>query len=217
MNVKHYRLNIHWIAFYAIIAALAIASGVMLTQAQEEDGRINGAHHLGGDVVYCIGADGAATNDAGNNGIRLLNAQGDILLDVSPQELAEAPEFPLVNTVIAEGPGSHGVVTLSRLTNGQLQLDGVDEHGNAFKFAWTACEQVNPIPQPDDVDDASDSDEGDNNDGDEPVGEPKPVLCDGLEGDELAYCTEVEADALAYCDYFEVSVADCWEFYTRPI
>lgn len=141
------RFNLGILAFAVFVAAVLALSGVMATRAYEDDGRINLVNHLGGDAVFCAGADMAASDSYVNGGIRLLSASGQELFFVPAATIDAVPELPLVDTRIAQGWGTHGPVELWRLTNGDFSLVGQDEHGKQYIFQWTGCTQIGPIPE----------------------------------------------------------------------
>ena len=130
----------------ALIAVIAH----IVTAAPDSDGRINVAPHLGGDVMYCVDGSKNATSEPNGAGLRLLNLHGQELFYVSPAQIDAVPEFPAQNTLIAQGSGSNGPISLYRLSNGEFQLNGMDEHGKPFFFSWSDCTPVNPIPDPHD-------------------------------------------------------------------
>ena len=139
------RFNLSLFAIALVIAAVAALSGVVTTRAYEDDGRLNLVHHLGGDAVFCAGADMTASDSFANGGIRLLSQDGQELFFVPAAVINAAPELPLVDTRIAQGWGTYGIVELWRLTNGDFSLIGQDEHGKQYIFQWTNCTQVGPI------------------------------------------------------------------------
>jgi hypothetical protein len=136
------RFNLGVFALVFAVVAIAALSGVMATQALEDDGRINLVHHLGGDAVFCTGANNIASDSYVNGGIQLLSASGQQLFFVPAATINAVPEMPLVNTRIAQGWGTFGPVELWRLTNGDFTLVGQDEHGKPYNFQWTGCEQI---------------------------------------------------------------------------
>ncbi len=144
---KPFHLNALLLAI-AIVMIATIAH--IVAAAPDNDGRINVAPHLGGDVVYCVDANRNVTSNPASAGLRLLNLNGVELFYVSARSIAAVPEFPAQNTLIATGKGSFGAVSLYRLTSGQFQLNGVDEHGKGYSFIWNDCTPVNPIPDPHD-------------------------------------------------------------------
>ena len=140
------RFNLVLFAFAIGIALVATLSGVMATRAIEDDGRLNLVNHLGGDAVFCVGADMTASGSFVNGGIRLLSASGQQLFFVPAATINAVPEMPVVDTRIAQGWGTYGVVELWRLTTGEFSLIGQDEHGKQFIFTWTGCTPIGPIP-----------------------------------------------------------------------
>ncbi len=142
---RRFNLNVLLLAIaIAMIAAIAHIAAA----APDTDGRINVAPHLGGDVVYCVDGSKAATSNPDGAGIRLLSINGSELFYVSAQQIAAVAPFPAQNTLIAEGKGSYGAVSLYRLSSGQFQLNGTDEHGKPYFLSWNGCTPVNPIPDP---------------------------------------------------------------------
>lgn len=140
------RFNLGVFALIFAVVAIAALSGAMATQALEDDGRINLVHHLGGDAVFCTGANNVASDSYVNGGIQLLNSNGQQLFFVPAATIDAVPEMPLVDTRIAQGWGTFGPVELWRLTNGNFSLVGQDEHSKPFSFQWTACEQIGADP-----------------------------------------------------------------------
>ena len=98
--------------------------------------------------------------------------------------------MPAVDTRIAQGWGSYGIVELWRLTNGDFSLIGQDEHGKQYIFQWTGCEQIGPIPYDNSADRSEDTG----------VVEPD---CDvnGDEGNDIVYLATQEPDP--GCEYEE--------------
>lgn len=169
------RFNLGVLALAVAIAAVAVLSGVMAARAYDDDGRINLVNHLGGDAVFCVGADMTANDSYANGGIRLLSQSGQERFFVPAATINAVPELPLVDTRIAQGWGTHGVVELWRLTNGDFSLVGQDEHGKHYIFTWTGCTQIGPDPEPRDASHAA----VDEPECEEPVGgngnDPVPV------------------------------------------
>lgn len=165
-NVNSNRFNLGVLATAIMIAAVAILSGVMATRAYEDDGRINLVYHLGGDAVFCAGPNGENGSDSYvGGGIRLLSAGGQELFFVPAASIDSVPEMPLVDTRIAQGWGSHGVVELWRLANGDFSLVGQDEHGKQYIFQWTGCTPIGPA-----ADHSSAGDSADEPECEEPMG-----------------------------------------------
>jgi len=140
------RFNLSLFAIALVIAAVAALSGVMTTRAYDDDGRLNLVNHLGGDAIFCVGADMTASDSYANGGLRLLSQSGQELFFVPAAVINAVPELPQVDTRIAQGWGSYGIVELWRLTNGDFSLIGQDEHGKQYIFQWNGCRQVGPIP-----------------------------------------------------------------------
>lgn len=109
-----------------------------------DDGRLNGAAHLGGAAVYCVDGDGKPTHDYPSRGIQVWQSGGNLLLNVSAADIDQVLEKPATNTLIKSGKGPYGALELYRLTSGEFQLNGYDEHRKAFEFRWNGCLPVNP-------------------------------------------------------------------------
>ncbi len=141
------RTDLHWLLILLALALLlTLFTRVAPAAAWEGDGRINLAGYLGGDSVYCVDASMNPVSNPVGAGLRLLNLRGEQMMYVSPEQIAAVSQHPAVNTIMAQGSGSYGPVYLSRLTNGNLQLTGTDDHGKSYVFEWTHCVQVTPIP-----------------------------------------------------------------------
>jgi hypothetical protein len=149
MTLTAKRLNLNAMMLVIAIAMIAAIAHIVAA-APESDGRINVAPHLGGDVVYCVDGSKNVTSEPNGAGIRLLNQNGSELFYVPAGVIAKVAEFPAQNTLIAEGNGSYGKISLYRLSSGQFQLNGTDEHGKAYSVIWNDCTPVNPIPDPND-------------------------------------------------------------------
>ena len=130
------------LALPAFVLVLVVAHAAL---AAESDNRINPDGSLGGDAVYCVDAAMNPTSDPADAGIRLLDALGESLFYVSPEQIAAVPHHPYANTLIPQGSGSYGPVYLERLTNGQFRLIGKDDQGRISSVTWTDCAQVAPI------------------------------------------------------------------------
>lgn len=140
------RFNLGLLAIAAVIAAVAALSGVMSTRAYEDDGRLNLVSHLGGDALFCVDANRNVSDTFINGGFRLLSQSGQELFFVPVSMINAVPDLPEIDTRIAQGWGSYGVVELWRLTNGDFSLVGQDEHGKQYLFQWTGCTPIGPIP-----------------------------------------------------------------------
>ena len=104
----------------------------------EEDGRINVVAHLGGNAVYCVDADLIAANSYAEGGIQVLSADGQELLFVPAADIDAAGDEIAVHTLVGEGNG----LSLYRLVEGGFQLNGFDEHGKLYEFAFAGCDPV---------------------------------------------------------------------------
>jgi hypothetical protein len=108
--------------------------------AQADDGRINAVAHLGGAAVYCVDADLIAASSYAEGGIQVLGIDGQPLLFAPAADIDALGEEVAQNTLIAEANN----LWLYRLAEGGFQLNGYDEHGKLFEFAFDGCEPVGP-------------------------------------------------------------------------
>lgn len=131
---------------YLLVAlAIVLLVGALVVAAVDNDGRINVVHHLGGDVVYCVDAERNVASSYAGGGLLLVNSDGQHLFFVPEADINAVPEFPDMNTLIAEGMGSYGPVSLWRLTNGRFELHGLDEHDKPYLFDWSGCAAVGEV------------------------------------------------------------------------
>ncbi len=64
---------------------------------------------------------------------------GRVLFVVTPEEIAELG-VPSVNTVLEQGLGTRGVITLYRLASGEFQVVAPDtQPGKDYTFTWAGC------------------------------------------------------------------------------
>ncbi|MBZ0277154.1 MAG: hypothetical protein K8I60_13470 [Anaerolineae bacterium] len=129
MSVRSSRQK--WIFVIALVLTLFVV--VMMLNVLADDGRLNGGVHLGGLSVYCTG-------DVEN--IRVLDQNGGEVLYVDSTTLSQFPVAPSVNTRIATTMTPLGRLDLYRLTTGEFQLNGYDEHGKPFAFIWEGCREA---------------------------------------------------------------------------
>jgi hypothetical protein len=136
------------------VVLLLFTNGLFTSSADSlyPDKRINQGHHLGGGVVYCQDENGIAYNGGFDRG-RIVVLQWN----EATQSASEAMEasLELVNSVgvPADPPGeafiaAGGGYELWRLSSGEFQLRGNDEHGKPFLFNWSQCNPVIRDPAP---------------------------------------------------------------------
>lgn len=119
--------------------ALALAAVPAFAQSSD-DGRINAVAHLGGNAVYCVDADNIASNSYAEGGIQVLSQAGDELLFAPAADIDVLGETVAQNTLVAQAEG----LWLYRLVEGGFQLNGYDEHGKLYEFAFAGCDPVGP-------------------------------------------------------------------------
>lgn len=123
-----------------VCLALGLAAVPAFAQSPDEDGRINAVAHLGGAAVYCVDADLNVASSYAEGGIRVLSLDGQETLFVPAADIEATGEEIAENTLLAEADN----LWLYRLTDGGFQLNGYDEHGKLFEFAFAGCEPVGP-------------------------------------------------------------------------
>lgn len=121
-----------------IFLALGLAAVPAFAQSPDEDGRINAVAHLGGAAVYCVDADLNVASSYAEGGIQVLSLHGEELLFAPAAGIEAIGEEIAENTLVAEANN----LWLYRLTDGSFQLNGYDEHGKLFEFAFAGCEPV---------------------------------------------------------------------------
>jgi hypothetical protein len=129
----------------ALLVAVMLFGGLLLVAAQETDGRINTVEHVGGAAVYCVDQNFAPASDWHNGGIRVLDADGQVLLFAPADEIIVAGDPPEETLMVGEGANPFGPLTLYFRPDSKFQLNGTDEHGKAFLFVWLDC---GSLPQP---------------------------------------------------------------------
>jgi hypothetical protein len=139
------------ISIYVVnmVVALMLIGALVLVMSRpasgsSDDGRLNQVAHLGGAVVYCVDRDGKPTHDYPGQGIQVWQDGQGLLMNVLTADIDRVLEKPERNTLIKAGKGPYGALELYRLTSGEFQLNGYDEHGKLFEFRWNACLPVNP-------------------------------------------------------------------------
>lgn len=139
---------------YALVVVMACVLAAA-SLAALADGRINVVHHFGGDVVYCVDATGAATNDyaamLADGGLQVLAMNGDLLLSVTAEAVTAAVAHAQPgegNLLVAEGQGTHGpaAIYVYKTADGAARFIfvGVDEHGESNQVHFEHCLPVNP-------------------------------------------------------------------------
>lgn len=119
---------------------LTLVAIPVFAQAPSEDGRINAVAHLGGSAVYCVDADNTAATSYADGGIQVLSQDGQELLFAPAAAIDALGETLTQNTLVVESEG----LWLYRLVEGGFQLNGYDEHGKLFEFAFAGCDPVGP-------------------------------------------------------------------------
>jgi hypothetical protein len=96
-----------------------------------EDGRVNNHDLAAGGAIYCGEGGAVSIWDIGILG------EGNLILAVSPRDIAAVPNPPEVNTLIAEAGGFR----LYRLTSGELQVNGPGIYSTdpEYVFIWSGC------------------------------------------------------------------------------
>lgn len=134
--------------------ALALAAVPAFAQTAD-DGRINAVAHLGGNAVYCVDADNNVSNTYADGGIQVLSQDGQLVLFVPAADIDVLGETVAQNTLVAQAEG----LSLYRLTEGGFQLNGLDEHGKLYEFAFAGCDPVGPALNTEAVTWAAEADE----------------------------------------------------------
>jgi len=188
------------ITFVAVVTVLAVVvillfQGQSLVRAQygEWDGRINIAHHFGGDALYCVDQSFMATtqySDAGGGGFRLLSMTGQELWFVPAVDVAAAVSQAKATgqaVLIGQGLGTYGPVSLMAYLLGgddMFAFSGFDEWGKANEVTFKFCQPDAIAPRP----------EG------QAAGSVVSLLC-----------TLEEVDEAYLSDGGEAAFEDCWE------
>ena len=123
-----------------LFLVLGLCAIPAFAQAPDEDGRINAVAHLGGAAVYCVDADLLAASTYTDGGIQVLSQDGQELLFAPAADIDAFGEEITENTLVATADS----LWLYRLAGGGFQLNGYDEHGKLFEFAFAGCEPVGP-------------------------------------------------------------------------
>ncbi len=122
---------------------LIVFTAILLVQATvaASDGRINEVDHLGGMAVYCVDENKNPDTHYTDGGIQVLDQDGGEVLFVSNETIVDV-DVPETNTLLGEADLFQGPLSLYRLTSGEFQLNGVDEHSKPFEFVWEECTPV---------------------------------------------------------------------------
>ncbi|MBZ0285327.1 MAG: hypothetical protein K8L97_31630 [Anaerolineae bacterium] len=120
--------------FFILAGTIAITLG--------GDSRVNTITHLGGLVVYCADANRQPSDDYEDGGLKVLyykDGQVSEVFFVSAEAIDRLGDAPTTNVIIGTWDGPNGTITLYRLTSGEFQINGYDEHGKPFAFSWSEC------------------------------------------------------------------------------
>ena len=109
------------------------------------DGRLNQIHNFGGAAVYCVNAlTGRPTLDYNLGGIRVADGNGQELLFISAERINEVG-VPEQNTLLGETETlwfNNTPLSVYRLSSGEFQMNGFDNHAKLVEFIWNDCQRV---------------------------------------------------------------------------
>jgi hypothetical protein len=123
----------------ALVLVVLLFGGLMLVAAQETDGRVNPADHVGGAAVYCVDASFTPAENWSDGGIRVLDAEGQELLFAPAADIITDGDPPTETILVGSGANAYGALALYYRPDSKFQLLGIDEHGKAFEFIWGGC------------------------------------------------------------------------------
>jgi hypothetical protein len=104
-----------------------------------DDGRLNQIHHMGGAMIHCVDATGHPTMDYHEGGLRVSDDHGQEMLFIPAATIDEIGPNPAQNTLLGQTERMwYGNVPIAvyRLTSGELQMNGMDEHGKLVEFIF---------------------------------------------------------------------------------
>lgn len=151
----------------AVVPALAddptnVPDGLIDQGVVHGDGRLNQIHHMGGAMIHCVDASGNPTMDYHEGGLRVSDDTGQEMLFISAVTMDEIGPTPAVNTLLGQTERMwYGNVPIAvyRLSSGELQMNGIDEHGKLVEFIFhDDCVRIGAAT--DEIDSASQSEFG---------------------------------------------------------
>lgn len=105
-----------------------------------DDGRLNQVHHMGGAAIYCVDLTGAPTMDYREGGLRVTDDNGQEMLFIPAATIDAIGPAPAQNTLLGQTERMwYGNVPIAvyRLSSGELQMNGMDEHGKLVEFIFS--------------------------------------------------------------------------------